>query len=74
MPAIYEDIRKAIAASEMSRYRIAKKTVISEAQLSLFMARKKGLSVEALETLADCLGLEITTRPKRKKPNRKDHK
>ena len=74
MSPIYDDIRDAIEASEMTRYRIAKQTGIGESQLSLFMAGKKGLSVEALETLADCLDLEITTRRKRKKPNRKERK
>ncbi len=74
MPPIYDDIREAIEASELTRYRIAKETGIGESQLSLFMAGKKGLSVEALETLADCLGLEITTRRKRKKSSRKDSK
>jgi transcriptional regulator with XRE-family HTH domain len=71
---IYDDIRDAIESSDMTRYRIAKQTGIGESQLSLFMAGKKGLSVEALETLADCLGMEITTRRKRKKTSRKDQK
>jgi len=74
MSPIYDDIREAIEAGDMTRYRIAKETGISESQLSSFMAGNKGLSVEALETLADCLGLEITTRRKRKKSSRKDRK
>jgi transcriptional regulator with XRE-family HTH domain len=74
MSPIYDDIRDAIEANDKTRYRIAKETGIGESQLSLFMAGKKGLSVEALETLADCLGLEITTRRIRKKTNRKDQK
>lgn len=74
MTPIYDDIRDAIEAGDMSRYRIAKQTGISESQLSLFMAGNKGLSVEALETLADCLGLEITTKRKRTKSSRKDRK
>lgn len=74
MSPIYDDIRDAIEASDMTRYRIAKHTGIGESQLSLFMAGKKGLSVEALETLADCLGMEITTRRKRKKSSGKDQK
>lgn len=74
MAPIYDDIRDAIEAGDMSRYRIAKETGISESQLSLFMAGNKGVSVEALETLADCLGLEVTTRRKRKKTSRKDRK
>lgn len=74
MPSIYDNIRDAIEAGGMSRYRIAKETGIGEPQLCLFMAGKKGLSVEALETLADCLGLEITIRRKRKNPSKKDRK
>jgi transcriptional regulator with XRE-family HTH domain len=63
MPLIYDYIREAIAASDKSRYRIAKETGIGEPQLCQFMAGTKGLSVEALEKLADCLGMEIVTRP-----------
>ncbi|MCC7193573.1 MAG: helix-turn-helix transcriptional regulator [Phycisphaeraceae bacterium] len=64
MPPVYDHIRKAIAASNKSRYRMAKETGISEPHLCQFMAGTKGLSVEALERLADCLGLEIITNPK----------
>lgn len=63
MPHIYKLIREAIAASDKSRYRLAKETGISEPHLCRFMAGTKGLSVEALEKLADCLGLEITAQP-----------
>lgn len=64
MPPIYDHIRDAIAASDKSRYRMAKETGIGEPHLCQFMAGTKGLSVEALEKLADCLGLEIITSPK----------
>ena len=67
MPPIYNHVREAIAASEKSRYRIAKETGIGEPHLCRFMAGTKGLSVEALEKLADCLGLEIITRPAKRK-------
>ena len=70
---VYDDLREAINASGTSRYRISKETGISEAQLSLFMAGKKGLSVEALEKLAHHLGLEIIARPtKQTRLKRKD--
>ena len=64
MPPIYDELRQAIAASDKSRYRLWQETGISQGQLSEFMAGTKGLSVEALETLADCLDLEIIPRPK----------
>jgi len=70
MAPILDDIRKAIKASGKSRYRIAQDTGISQGQLSELMAGTKGLSVESLERLADYLGLEVVTRPKRQR--RKD--
>lgn len=67
VPTIYDHIREAIAASDKSRYRMAKETGIGEPHLCQFMAGTKGLSVEALEKLADCLGLEIVARQKKGK-------
>lgn len=74
MPPIYDVIREAIASSVKSRYRIAKETGISEPQLCQFMTGTKGLSVEALEKLAENLGMEITARPIKRtmKTSRKD--
>ncbi len=70
---VYDDIRSAIDASGKTRYRLWQETGISQGQLSQFMAGTKGLSVEALEKLADCLDLEIVARPaKRTKAKRKD--
>jgi plasmid maintenance system antidote protein VapI len=70
---IYNDVRQAIAASDKSRYRIAKDTGIGEPHLCEFVAGTKGLSVETLEKLADYLGLEIIARPvKRTKAKSKD--
>ena len=63
-------IRKAIESSEVSRYRIAKDTGISQPQLSRLMGGKAGLSIEALERLADYLGLEIIIRAKRQRKGR----
>ena len=67
MAPILDDIRKAIDASDKSRYRIAKDTGISESHLGQLMAGTKGLSIDALELLADYLGLEIVTQPKPRK-------
>ena len=69
MPPIYDDIRQAIAASDKSRYRLWQETGISQGQLSEFMAGTKGLSVEALEKLAECMDLEITVRPIKRTKN-----
>jgi len=68
--AILERLRKAIKASGKTRYRIAKESGIAQSQLSRLMSRQRGLSIESLAKLADCLGLEITTRPKRRRKGR----
>lgn len=68
MPPIYDAIREAIEASDMTRYRIAKVTGIGESQLCLFMRGRRACRSRRWK-LADCLGLEITTRRKRKKVN-----
>ncbi len=69
---INEEIREAIQQSSKSRYRIWQETGVSQGQLSEFMAGTKRLSVRAIEEVADCLGLEVTTRPvKRTKVRRK---
>ena len=70
---VYDDIRHAIETSSKTRYRLWQETGITQGQLSQFMAGTKGLSVEALEKLAECLGLEIIAKPvKRTKSKRKD--
>lgn len=79
MPEIYDEIRQAIATGNKSRYRLWQETGISQGHLCEFMAGTKGLSVEALEKLANCLELDIITRPKTarktrpRKANKKGH-
>ena len=70
MADMLDEIRRAIEASKMTRYRIWKQTGISESQLCNLMKGQCGLSIAALERLADCLGLEIVIRPKRRKKDR----
>ncbi len=67
MSPIYVDIRKAIEQGPKTRYRLAKETGISESQLAKFMRGTVGLSVEALERLAECLGHAVVLRPADKK-------
>lgn len=57
-----DQLRRAIVASGMSRYAIWKATGIDQSTLSKFMRGKGGLSVEGLDKLAACLGLELVTR------------
>jgi transcriptional regulator with XRE-family HTH domain len=66
MSKILSAIRKAIEDSDQTRYQIAQAAQIAQSQLSRFMSGERGLSVEAVEKLADHLELEIQIRPKRK--------
>jgi transcriptional regulator with XRE-family HTH domain len=54
-----DQVRKAVDASGLSRYRIAKELGIAESTMSRFMAGKGGLSMEYLDALADLLRLNI---------------
>lgn len=59
-------IKRAIKTSGQTCYRISKGTGIAPSQLSRLMSGERGLRIEALELLADYLGLEIIIRPKRR--------
>ncbi len=70
MSAIYDTIRKVIAESDKTRYRLWQETGISQAQLCEFLHGRRGMSMESLETLAEALGLEIIVRPAKRKKGR----
>jgi len=76
MSKILDEIRKAIKASNKSRYRLSKDASIPQSQLSRLMTGEKGLSFEALERLVEALGLEIIIQQKksRKTVKRKEVK
>ncbi len=67
MGRLLDEIRDAIDASGKTRYRIAQESGIAESVLSRLMSGERGLSIDALETLADYLGLELTMRPKQRR-------
>jgi transcriptional regulator with XRE-family HTH domain len=60
-----DQIRDAVNASGMSRYRICAEIKLSQPAMSRFMAGNAGLSLAVLDKLADLLGLEVATKPKR---------
>ena len=66
MSQILDAIREAIETGDKTRYRIWKDTGISESQLSKLMRGKRGLSIEALERLAEYLNLEIVIRKRKR--------
>jgi transcriptional regulator with XRE-family HTH domain len=53
-----DQIRRAVDASGLSRYRIAKKIGVAESTMSRFMAGS-GLETSNLDRLADLLGVDI---------------
>ena len=61
-----DQIRKAIKDSGKTCYRISQETDIAEAALSRFMNRKGGLSMAALDRLAECIGLRAVLSEKSK--------
>lgn len=67
MSKILDEIRKAINASDKTRYRLWKETGITQSQLSRLMSDEAGVSVDNLELLAEALGLEIIIRPAKAK-------
>jgi transcriptional regulator with XRE-family HTH domain len=63
-----DEVRRAVDASGLSRYRICKTLGLAESTMSRFMSGQGGLSMEYLDRLAELLDLHVTTgrRPKKK--------
>jgi transcriptional regulator with XRE-family HTH domain len=55
-----DQLRQAIEDSGLTRYRISKETGISEPTLSKFYLGQRGLSMEAMNAVGECLQLTIT--------------
>ena len=54
-----DQIRRAVLSSKMTRYQIAQVTGIDKASLSRFVNGERGLSLAAIDILADLLDLEV---------------
>ncbi len=57
--SLQSQLRTAIRASGMTRYRIAKLTRLSESSISRFMSGKGGLSIGSLDRIWSVLGLRV---------------
>lgn len=64
---IQVQLREVILGSEMSRYRLARLTGVSEATLSLFVNGHRSITMGSAAKLAVVLGLELTPIRRRKK-------
>jgi len=65
-----DQLRRAVDAAELSRYRIALEAEIDHATLSRFMNGKRGLSMDNMDRLAEVLALELVA----KRPTRRRQK
>ncbi|MHC4947203.1 MAG: helix-turn-helix domain-containing protein [Planctomycetota bacterium] len=66
-----DQIRRAVLDSDLTRYRIWQETGIDQAALSRFVRGDAGLSLDALDRLADLLDLNIVAgRRRRSRPRR----
>jgi transcriptional regulator with XRE-family HTH domain len=65
--ALSEQIRGAVNASGLSRYRICKRLGMAESTLSRFMSGQGGLSMEYLDRMAELLDLRIEVGEGRRK-------
>lgn len=63
-----ETLKDAIEKSEVSRYRIAKATGLTEACLSRFMKGETSLRLDKADILATYLGLRLTLDPEATQP------
>ena len=68
-----DQLRRAVEASDKTRYRISKDTGIDEGNLSRFVKRGAGLSADNIDKLCEYLGLRLVaeTRPERKQGTKK---
>ena len=67
---ISDQLREAILSAEITRYRIAQETGVSEAVLSRFVNGPSGLSLDSIDKIGECLGLNITTPKQRNRKKR----
>lgn len=63
-------LRAAIEAAPVSRYRIAKETGLEQSALSRFVRVKKGLDLSSVDKLAEYLGLELVAKQRESRKDR----
>ena len=57
---IQEQLRQAILNADISRYRLAKLSGVTQAVISTFVNRKRSATMDTAAKLAKVLGLELT--------------
>ena len=64
---VSEQLRAAILSADVTRYRIAEDTGVSEAVLSRFVNGMRGLDGSSIDKLAAYLDLELVPRSRKRK-------
>ena len=59
-------LRQAVRESELTRYAISVQTGIDQGTLCRFIRGERGISLESVDQLMECLGMEVRPRRKRK--------
>ena len=59
MPTISDVIRHEMTVCGESRYKVSQETGIEQSALSRFMSGERGLSMEALDVLAEYFGYKL---------------
>ena len=54
-----DELRRAVEQSGMTRYEIYKRTGIDQSVLSKFVRGQRGLSMDTVDVLCECLGLRL---------------
>ncbi len=62
-----DEVRQAVDASDMSRYRICQEIDLNQSTMSRFMAGRSGLSLDTLDRLAVVLDLHVVASKRRRK-------
>ena len=60
-----DQVRQAIGQSGLSQYAICKSCGIDKGNMSRFMKGESGLSLEAIDRIADLIGMKITVESKK---------
>jgi len=68
---ISEQLREAMLAADVSRYRIAKDIGVTEALLSRFMNGVAGIGPETIDKIGEYLGLRLVGPKRKRKKNSK---
>lgn len=66
MSELLGELKRAIEMSDETPAAISRGANVARSQLSRFLSGERGLSVEAVERVAEYLGLEIVVRRRRK--------